>query len=236
MLIFPWTAFNIGDVRYDLPGEKNKVAEYCFSRNFPQDGFFPENYTICDGWLSDGDHLFVNRLTYHFKGPKRGDIVVFATEGIKQDSDGRPLTDVGFYYVKRLVGMPGDTLKISNDMLYVKAKGSYSFKPITDFGIYAFNRIFSKKGGYQGYFKVGRLAEKCEVVVPDNCYFMLGDNSTWSADSRYWGFVPKRNIVGKASFVFWPFSRRWGVADTKPPLDCPTTIGKNNYIEAMTKQ
>jgi signal peptidase I len=59
---------------------------------------------------------------------------------------------------------------------------------------------------------------------------MLGDNSKFSEDSRYWGFVPRRNIVGKALFVFWPISRRWGFTDTTPPLQVPTVIKTDTLI------
>ncbi len=235
-LIFPWTPMSIGDVKYNLPGDVHKVAEYCFNKYMEVPTSFPVGHTICNGWLSEGDHLFVNRLAYHFVEPKRSDIVVFSTEGLRNDSNGAPLSSVGFYYVKRLVGMPGDTLKISDKKLFVKVKGETAFKAITDFNIEAFNRIYSNKGGYQGYLPVGRLSSGNEVVVPEKNYFMLGDNTLWSADSRYWGFVPRSNIIGKASFVFWPLTRRWGAADNKPPVDYPTVIGPNGYIKAMTLQ
>lgn len=235
-LIFPWTSLQIGNMKYDLPGTNQKVAEYCFNRFPEMPSVFPVGFTVCDGWLSDGDHLFVNRLLYHFSEPKRGDIVVFTTNGLKNDSTGEPLSNIGFYYVKRLVGMPGDMLKIENNILMVKTKNSDSFKPITGFGIEAFARIYSNKGGYQPYIPMGRLAAGSEVKVPENSYFMLGDNTLWSADSRYWGFVPRKNIVGKASFVFWPFSRRFGLSDKNSELDVPTRVGPNGYIKAMTLQ
>lgn len=235
-LIFPWTSLQIGDIKYDLPGTAQKVAEYCFSKLSEMPSVFPAGFNVCDGYLSDGDHLFVNRLSYHFSEPKRGDIVVFTTNGLFNDSTSEPLSNIGYYYVKRLVGMPGDTLKIENNILMVKTKNSDNFIPITDFGIEAFKRIYSDKGGYQPYIAYGRLAVGSEVNVPNGSYFMLGDNTLWSADSRYWGFVPRSNIVGKASFVFWPFSRRFGVSDKSSELDVNTTIGANGYIKAMTLQ
>ncbi len=235
-LIFPWTSLQIGDEKYSLPGTAQKVAEYCFSKFAEIPSEFPTGFTVCDGYLSDGDHLFVNRLSYHFTEPGRGDIVVFTTNGLKNDSSGEPLSNIGFYYVKRLVGLPGDTLKIENKVLMVKTKNSDKFVPITDFGIEAFRRVYSDKGGYQPYIATGRLAVGSEVKVPADSYFMLGDNTLWSADSRYWGFVPRSNIVGKASFVFWPFSRRFGLSDENSELDVPTTVGPNGYIKAMTLQ
>lgn len=233
--IFPWTAFQIGDVKYELPGTIEQVIQYCFAQQ-GKPLYFKAGTVLCDGWLSLGDHLFVDRFTYHFSPPKRGDIVIFTTDGLKTDGTSEPLSKVGFYYVKRLIGMPGDTLKIVNNMLYVKTTNSTSFIQITDFNIPAINRIYSYKGGYHGHFPIGRLAIGKEVKVPVNNYFMLGDNTLWSADSRYWGFVPKRNIVGKASFVFWPFSRRWGLTDKVPALDVHTEILKNDFIPQMTLQ
>lgn len=233
--IFPWTAFQVGDLKYELPGTIEQVIQYCFAQQ-SKPLYFKEGTVLCDGWLSLGDHLFVDRFTYHFSAPKRGDIVIFTTEGLQTDGTNEPLSKVGFYYVKRLIGMPGDTLKIMNNMLYVKTKNTTKFMPIIDFNITAINRIYSYKGGYHGHFPIGRLAVGKEVKVPDDHYFMLGDNSLWSADSRYWGFVPKRNIIGKASFVFWPFSRRWGFVDKTPALDMHTEILKNGVIPQMTLQ
>jgi signal peptidase I len=239
-LMFPWSALEIGGIKYELPGTMQKVMEYCFSP-LPRTSrpILPTDYPLCNGWLSQGDHLFVDRFSYHFAEPKRGDIVIFTTEGLKDDASGSPLIKVGFYYVKRLIGMSEDTLKIIDNIIYVKTKNSRKFVPITTFNITAINRIYSDKGGYQGHFDVGRLAAGKEVKVPENSYFMLGDNSSFSADSRYWGFVPKRNIVGKALFVFWPFSRRWGIADSTPALQVPTVIKKDTmsaYIPAMRLQ
>ena len=240
-LLFPWSALQIAGIKYELPGTRQKVMEYCFSPLPPSAGniVLPVDYSLCDGWLSQGDHLFVNRFSYHFSKPSRGDIVVFTTSGLKEDISGSMLSKIGFYYVKRLIGMPGDTLKILDNKIYVKTKNSTRFVPITAFNIAAINRIYSDKGGYQGHFAVGRLAAGKEVNVPDDSYFMLGDNSKFSADSRYWGFVPRRNIIGKALLVFWPFSRRWGITDTTSELQVPTVIKENTmspYIPAMRLQ
>ena len=233
---FPWTAFKLGGMQYEMPGAPKNVAEYVFQNGSTANKYFEAGQEVCNGWLSQGDHLFVDRFSYHFAPPKRGDIVIFTTEGLKDDASGEPLTSHGFYYVKRLVGIPGDTLKIDSEgMLQVGTKDSSIFRPITAFGK-VFERIYSGKGGYQGYTPIGRLARGKEVVVPDNCYFMLGDNTSVSADGRYWGFVPRANIVGKPLFVFWPFSRRWGAADSKEPVDVPTKIEKSMVIPQMYLQ
>jgi signal peptidase I len=72
--------------------------------------------------------------------------------------------------------------------------------------------------------------------VPDNCYFMLGDNSKFSSDSRIWGVVPRHNIIGKAAFVFWPFSRRFGIADSPKELDIVTTKSLLTTFKEMYQQ
>ena len=250
-ILFPWTQFYIGGVQYNLPGNFSaktaSVAAYCdmgkkLNRDLMQeDGFITNNcnlrslpkgtdftkyvkymnpYTkgeqLCNGWLSLGDHLFVDRFTFQFREPKRGDITIFTTNGI-------PTGAKGYFYIKRLIGMPGDTLKIIDSMVYVKEKGADSFKPITSFNIPEINRIYSNKGGYHGHLAQRYLSPGFQVTVPEDHYFMLGDNSASSLDSRYWWKgVPRKNIIGRAFFIFWPFSRRWGLADRTPPLDLKT--------------
>lgn len=232
------TKLVIGGVSYVLPGTYEKVLSY--TRIMP-DTLYKKGTVLCDGYLSSGDHLFVDRLSHYLVGLKRGDIVVFTTEGLKMQ--GEPLMQTsGFYYVKRLVGMPGDTLKIEDDVLYVKEKGASSFRKITEFS-QKFEKIYSGKGGYQGHSNiVGEapgdfLASQFqEYVVPEDSYFMLGDNSKFSADSRMWGVVPKRNVVGRPFVIFWPFSRRWGVPDRKGPVDIPTTPAEFNTFKEMYQQ
>jgi len=261
--LLPRTVFNIGNDRYDLPGRIKHVFTYCdmqkkvdtekmlldgmlkspwiYDRNIIgnaagvkgvklryMDRPFEKGEKLCDGWLSLGDHLFVDRVTYKFFDPERGDIVVFLTKG----------TDIrgeGDFYIKRLVGLPGDTLKIEDGVVQVKPKGAEAFRPITSFGVKGFDWVYSGKGGYHGHLPTGRLAKGLEVKVPDRKYFMMGDNSANSYDSRVWGFVPRKNIIGKAFFIFWPLSRRWGFAEHAPPVDVKTNRRKT-YLPSMTLQ
>jgi signal peptidase I len=210
-ILYPQTRFNIEGIDYELPGDLGHVQKYCLKGKRE----FNKGDVLADGWLSLGDHLFVDRYTYHFREPARGEIVVFNTEGL-------PCSASGFFYIKRLIGMPGDTLKIVNNMVHVKAMGSNKFVPITDFGIREINKIYSYNGGYHGHLPIGSLTGGQEVYVPVDSYFMMGDNTSNSSDSRFWGFVPRKNIVGKSLFVFWPFSRRWGLTDHEGPLPFPT--------------
>ncbi len=143
--------------------------------------------------LLEGDIILVNKFIYGAKvpltsdkrlpkirEPKRGDVVVFIfPENPKKD------------FIKRLVGLPGDVVEIKSGSIYVNDK------PLLD-PLFS-QRYYYNRGDY------GQEATK--VTVPAGNYFMLGDNSASSQDSRYWGFVPAKNILGKAILIYWPLNR-----------------------------
>ena len=165
---------------------------------------------IAHGAMESGDHLFVNRLSLCFRAPRRGDMMVFSTSGITYRD--KPLG--GDFYIKRLVGMPGDTLKLQDNRLWIRPRGESEFH-LADAEIHPdFAKINSMKDGYSGYSIIPYASflnqPGAEYTVPDECYFMLGDNTNNSLDSRFWGTVPRRNLVGRPCFVWWPFSRRFG--------------------------
>lgn len=157
---------------------------------------------IARGAVDTGDQVFVDKFSYNFVKPHRGDVFVFRTNhipGIREDPDtGSP------FYIKRLAGLPGDRLRVDPPFLYVdgeKAEG------------YGFDRVMAAKPPYRGY-ALGHdyLAEpNRSFTVPQHGYFALGDNSYNSYDSRYWGPVPEENLVGRGLFVYWPFNRHWGL-------------------------
>ncbi|MCJ8328510.1 MAG: signal peptidase I [Lentisphaeria bacterium] len=175
---------------------------------------------ILKGNISDGDHVFVDRISYGFSDPKRGDVFVFITKGItkcdmQNYSHLRGCSDErsslrGFHYIKRLVGMPGDTLKIVENHLMVKEKGESTFRKLTKDDHPAFEKIYSMKNGYTGHSAEGVFANGGEFKLEDDEYFAMGDNTDNSSDSRIWGVVPRENIIGRAIFIWWPFSNRWG--------------------------
>lgn len=217
--LFNSTELMIGNKKYRLPGKPEKVEQYALRNR----RFFEKGQILCDGWLSTGDHLFVDRFSHHFTGLKRGDVIVFNTVGLTYGF--RKLVDRGYYYIKRLVGLPGDVIRIRDDVVYIKKAGATEEQKLTELSD-AFKKIYSLKGGYHGHLNAEGaiyLTDNSETfTVPENSYFVMGDNSNSSLDSRYFGAVPRDNIVGKGFFVFWPFSRRWGLVDSKPPLDTPT--------------
>lgn len=145
-----------------------------------------------------GDMVFVDRLTYHFRRPKVGEAIVFRTGNI-------PLLYKDLYYIKRLAGKPGDVLSIRGHQLFCNGK--------LVSGSSAFDNNNGRKGIYPGYVPNGALAEHKQKTVSENYFFALGDNSPFSYDSRFWGEVPEKDVLGKAAFVLHPISWRWGCAE-----------------------
>ena len=222
--------FYIGNELYTVPGDfMTQVLRYLPNPK----PFYRSGEIFCDGWLSTGDHVFVERFSLFFRSFKRGDVIVFNTENISSPT--QPLG--GYYYIKRLVGLPGDTLQISDNILMIRPKGEKEFRPAWEFSD-AFKKIYSLKGGYQGHKADGLLALGGELTVPEGHYFALGDNTNFSLDGRNWGFIPRRNMVGLAVMIFWPISRRWGIVDTKGPLDTPTVMPSEPFFQpaAMSMQ
>ncbi len=186
-----WT-YRIGGQSYQLPR---------FARPLKQPGeHVSAGETLWAGIISAGDHLFVERVSYRFVKPKRGDIVVFRTDGIET-------LPPRAYYVKRIAGLPGERIRISPPLLIVNDQ------KVTEPAI--FRRIADGSDGYAGFQLTvgaghlsGRLAKSSDQVTlgPEE-YFVLGDNTRNSRDSRYWGAVPRRNIIGKVTRIYWPFTR-----------------------------
>jgi signal peptidase I len=157
---------------------------------------------IARGAVDTGDQVFVDKFSYNFVKPHRGNVFVFRTNhilGIREDPEtGAP------FYIKRLAGLPGDTLRIDPPRLYINGKIAEGF---------GFARVMAANPPYRGY-ALGRdyLAESTRsFVVPEHGYFAMGDNSYNSYDSRYWGPVPEENLVGRGLLVYWPFNRHWGL-------------------------
>ncbi len=128
--------------------------------------------------LQINDRLIIDKISYDFSNPKRGDIVVF--------NPTKTLEAENFHeaFIKRVIGLPGDKVKVKNGKVYV-------------------NNLPIK----ENYLEARPDYQWGPVVVPVNSYLVLGDNRNDSYDSHYWGFVPRQNIIGKAMFRFWPFNR-----------------------------
>lgn len=124
--------------------------------------------------LQPGDRIIVSKLSYRFSQPKREEIIVF-----------RYPPNPRLVYIKRLVAVGGDTLKIENNRLYINGK------PVPE-----------------PYLPRGtNMHDFGPVEIPPGNYFVLGDNRSNSEDSRVWGLLPEENVVGKAVLLFWPPGR-----------------------------
>lgn len=151
-----------------------------------------------------GDQLFVDRVSYHFVRPKVGDGFVFRTGHLPELHVMMPGSPKDQYYIKRLVGEPGDTLEIRDYTLLRNGK------PIE--GSEAFAANAKREGNYPGYRNEGRMYEGVTLSVPPERYAAFGDNSASSLDSRYWGTIPAKDVVGRPLLIYYPFTRRWGPA------------------------
>ena len=227
-LIFDRATFQFGKYTVSLPGTPEQVHAYA---GLDTERSFKRGELISNGYVSLGDHLFVERFSLYLSPPARGDVMVFTTENLF--CDGRPLAlSGGYYYIKRLAALPGDVVKIVNDQLYIKPGGKGEFRKIQDIEK-RFEKIYSGKGGYHGHLaNMGRISFAFgeEFTIPEDHYLMLGDNSKSSLDSRYFGTVHRRQMIGRAWITFYPFSRRTGLVDRMPPLDVPTT-DKTMYLQ-----
>jgi len=145
--------------------------------------------------LREHDRLFVNKFVYRFRLPKRGEVIVFnVPRNIPNYDPDKPV------YIKRVVGLPGDTLEIRNRFLYVNGEKVIN-PPFFARAPYV-NRVGIPQGDGSVNLKIFD-----EEKVPPGQVFVFGDNSPNSYDSRAWGGVPVGDIKGKAMFRFWPFSR-----------------------------
>ena len=196
---------------------------------FPPEQVLPERYTngppsmvrmflgtivegkmySANGSRQRGDHIFVDRFTYHFRKPHRGEVIVFDTSDIASH-----LLDAsrGKFYIKRLIGLGGDTIQIQPPYVLVNGQALDERR--------AFRRIYSKEGGYNGYvlpagFPPAEAIRSSQDIyeVPSKHFFALGDNSVSSLDGRFWGSLPEHALVGRAVLVYWPFTRRFGPID-----------------------
>jgi signal peptidase I len=159
--------------------------------------FFFEPYKIPTSsmvpTLLPGDKIFVTKMVYGpriplialrlpgtKKAPVRGEVVVFIAPEERQKA-----------YIKRVIGLPGDKVEIKLGNIYINGQ-----------------QIKDPKISKNFYYNAGEYgAEGKEVTVPSESYFVLGDNSASSRDSRYWGFVQHKDVLGKALFIWWPPKR-----------------------------
>jgi signal peptidase I len=128
--------------------------------------------------LQVNDRLIIEKVSYHFNNPKHGDVVVFEpTDTLKA----KGFKDA---FIKRIIGLPGDTVEIKGEKVYVNGE------VITE-----------------DYIEGAPKYNFGPVTVPEDQYLVLGDNRNNSYDSHYWGYVPRKNLIGRAVVRFWPPDR-----------------------------
>ena len=193
--------------------------------------FFHKGEDILKMRVTAGDHLFVDRLTYNFRAPERGEVVVFETKGI-------PGLPPDQFYIKRLCGLGGETLCLQQDYL---VKGTpqgtlpvgnllVNGRPVTAstrhfenvYSFYGASRhanpkhqpanqdLLYKENHYYGHALIGKLVPGDKFTIEPGHLFVMGDNTMNSLDSRYWGDFPASQVIGKSFFIYWPITDRFG--------------------------
>ena len=180
---------------------------------------FHKGDTILKLRVNAGDHLFVDRLTYNFVPPSRGQIVVFETKGIPQDMrDPYKMPDDQFY-IKRLIGLSGENIQIGDDRHLVidgqrldattpHFENVYGFDPKTPPRDSHFSGHVNAKTSGQGYPFFRDASSSYQI--PEGNVMVMGDNTMNSLDSRFWGDFPQTSVIGRAFAVYWPITDRFG--------------------------
>lgn len=189
--------FDIGGVTHKIPKDTINQSQQRYELNFHPGETVTKGALLWSGIVTHGDHLFVNKVIWNFRKPKRGEVMVFKTKSI-------PTLPQGTHYIKRMCGLPNERISIQPPHLVVNQKIVMEPEPIA--------RIARRDPGYNGYQLNGKLnSPDLEWPLNEKQYFAMGDNTQNSRDSRYWGAVPERNLVGPAAVVYWPLSSRWGL-------------------------
>lgn len=228
-LLFTETTLSFSDgSKVNIPSAKGAVMQYLKEQGKLTEtpygirlGSYRAGETIIRARVDAGDMILVNRVAYHFRKPVRGETFVFDTRGINtsmQTPSAVRMSDqqAGTHYIKRLCGLPGDTLQVAEPFLLVNGEAA---KEPTIARVAAGKPPFNAEGYQQLSHRNQPLAYMTDLgqVHLQNTsdpamreYAALGDNTTNSLDSRYWGPVRQYNIIGPATFTLWPFTTHWG--------------------------
>ena len=150
------------------------------------------------GNFHDGQYILTDKITYKFRDPQRGEVVVFKY----------PL-DERYDYIKRIIGLPGEQIMLKENKVYIFNKEHPDGFELNESEFLAPTVITSGRAF---------LEEGAKITIPEGNYFVMGDNRPQSADSRTWGYVPENEIIGRSLFRYWPPSEM-GVINSPENLD-----------------
>lgn len=135
--------------------------------------------------FEDGEFLLTNKISYRFETPQRGDVVVFKAPKTE------PCAEIECEYIKRVIGLPGDKVKVSSGHVYVN--------DALENESYLSGEVVTSPGSV--------LQEGINITIPQDYYLPMGDNRKFSRDGREFGPIPKDAIIGKAWLRYWPISK-----------------------------
>lgn len=214
--------FSVGRDTYTFFWPPERLAEFLG----PHAGhMFRRGETVFRLKVSSGDRLFVDRLSYNFRRPRRGEVIVFHTVDLERKLvtyRGQDILVDNTHYIKRLIALGGERVRIGDDRhVYINGvrldKNTPGFRKVYDFDGPPRDSVYSGHvnnklaleyagRGFAPLFPDGNA----EFQVRPNHYLAFGDNTMNSWDGRGWGDFPREYVVGKAFFVFWPFTSRFG--------------------------
>jgi len=194
-----------------------KVTRDCRRYKLPKNAV-PWNYSVGNpvrkgdllwsGFVTSGDHVFVDKIRWNFSKPKRGQVIVFSTSNI-------PTLPPKTHYIKRLIGLPGENIQVVPPNVLINGHVIDDCAEIV--------RIEKQQLPYTSGYSLAQRnpSQPNDLVYLDTTnssiqmsaheYTAFGDNTGNSRDSRYWGVIPGENTIGPAFLVYWPWSSRWGL-------------------------